>query len=187
MSAPRRASRKAEARCVRYAPLRDPEFRNVFGNPKRGGFVRRELEGYGAKKVTEVGDDLRGGSCCYLRKGETEYPYDERGKRGGVRYATTPIKDCARGAGLESCESQRRSTFIVKQERLLLVRVPVLIYLHVNLKNRLRVGTDCTRELLLLLYREHQGRSLRSPAVPTAPRLRPSPWWRRPQKLKKNE
>ena len=106
MSAPRRASRKAEARCVRYAPLRDPEFRNVFGNPKRGGFVRRELEGYGAKKVTEVGDDLRGGSCCYLRKGETEYPYDERGKRGGVRYATTPIKDCARGAGLESCESQ---------------------------------------------------------------------------------
>ena len=33
----------------------------------------------------ELDDELRYGSCCYLRKGETSYPYDERGKRGGTR------------------------------------------------------------------------------------------------------
>lgn len=86
-----------------YRPLRDIWHKNLFGAPGRagGGWVRRELEGYGAKPVLRVGDDLRDGSCCYLRAGEDAYPYDARGKRAGVRldpssggeYETTPSSD----------------------------------------------------------------------------------------------
>ena len=70
-----------------YAPKRDFWHRNLFGETSRagGGWVRRELEGYGAKRMLSVGDDLRDGSCCYLKRGETEYPYNRRGKRAGVR------------------------------------------------------------------------------------------------------
>jgi hypothetical protein len=67
-----------------YEPRRDPWHLLVFGT-QRGAWVRRELDGYGAKKTLELDDELRYGSCCYLRKGETSYPYDERGKRGGTR------------------------------------------------------------------------------------------------------
>jgi hypothetical protein len=67
-----------------YEPRRDPWHTLVFGTV-RGAWVRRELDGYGAKKTLELDDELRYGSCCYLRKGETSYPYDERGKRGGTR------------------------------------------------------------------------------------------------------
>ena len=67
-----------------YEPRRDPWHTLVFGTV-RGAWVRRELDGYGAKKTLELDDELRYGSCCYLKKGEHEYPYDERGKRGGTR------------------------------------------------------------------------------------------------------
>ena len=67
-----------------YEPRRDPWHTLVFGTV-RGAWVRRELDGYGAKKTLELDDELRYGSCCYLKKGETSYPYDERGKRGGTR------------------------------------------------------------------------------------------------------
>ena len=69
---------------VAYEPRRDPWHGLVFGST-RGAWVRRELDGYGAKKTLELDDELRYGSCCYLKKDETSYPYDERGKRGGVR------------------------------------------------------------------------------------------------------
>ncbi|KAH8094048.1 hypothetical protein JL720_4037 [Aureococcus anophagefferens] len=68
-----------------YAPKRDFWHRNLFGETSRagGGWVRRELEGYGAKRMLSVGDDLRDGSCCYLKRGETEYPATG-GEAGGV-------------------------------------------------------------------------------------------------------
>ncbi|KAH8050332.1 hypothetical protein JL721_11416 [Aureococcus anophagefferens] len=67
-----------------YAPKRDFWHRNLFGETSRagGGWVRSELEGYGAKRMLSVGDDLRDGSCCYLKRGETEYP--ATGGAGGV-------------------------------------------------------------------------------------------------------
>ncbi|KAH8069326.1 hypothetical protein JL721_6149 [Aureococcus anophagefferens] len=83
--------RRAALRRDRYglddAPKRDSWHRNLFGETSRagGGWVRRELEGYGAKRMLSVGDDVRDRSCCYLKRGETEYPYNRRGKRAGVR------------------------------------------------------------------------------------------------------
>ncbi len=86
-----------------FAPKRDVWHRNLFGETARagGGWVRRELEGYGAKRLTRVGDDLRTKSCCYLKSGETDYPYAKRGKRAGVRvdpskggdYQSNPVSD----------------------------------------------------------------------------------------------
>jgi len=71
---------------VHYKPKNDPYYANMFEDSiRKGGWVRRELNGYGSKRLTRVDDDLNSGSCCYLRKGETEYPYQQRGKSGGVR------------------------------------------------------------------------------------------------------
>lgn len=53
------------------------------------GFVRREIDGYAAKPLTRVNNDLSNASCCYLTKGETAYPYNTRGKAAGVRVDDT--------------------------------------------------------------------------------------------------
>lgn len=68
-----------------YEPRADPWYRQTYGDPNRGAFVRRELDGYGGKRLTRLGDDLADGSCCYLRRAERAYPYDIRGKAAGVR------------------------------------------------------------------------------------------------------
>lgn len=90
------ASNSIEARAVRrnrfpttqddYDPTTDVWHANMFAETiKKGGWVKRELDGYGAKKLTRFHSDLTDGSCCYLSKNENAYPYDVRGKKGGVR------------------------------------------------------------------------------------------------------
>lgn len=68
-----------------YDPVLDPWHKTLFGREDRGGWIRRELNGYGAKKLTTIADDLADGSCCYLKSSEHAYPYDVRGKSAGIR------------------------------------------------------------------------------------------------------
>lgn len=69
-----------------YNPKKDSWFKAVFGK-ERHAWIRRELDGLGAKTMTRFLDDVDfvDGSCCYLKSNETSYPYDIRGKEGNVR------------------------------------------------------------------------------------------------------
>ncbi|KAJ8612098.1 hypothetical protein CTAYLR_002430 [Chrysophaeum taylorii] len=77
-----------------FDPTEDAWYGNLFRqNGARGGFLRRELDGYGAKNITRVDDDLANASCCYLKSNEADYPYLQRGKSGGVRLDDTRAGD----------------------------------------------------------------------------------------------
>lgn len=68
-----------------YKPLLDPWHKALFGREDKGGWIRRELNGYGTKNLTRIADDLADGSCCYLKSTENAYPYNVRGKSAGIR------------------------------------------------------------------------------------------------------
>ncbi|KAJ1457031.1 hypothetical protein M885DRAFT_586861 [Pelagophyceae sp. CCMP2097] len=70
-----------------YDAESDPWRGHLYGEQR--AYVRRELEGYQEKRLVEVSTDLNDASCCYLQKGETSYPYGERGKAAGVRLDAT--------------------------------------------------------------------------------------------------
>lgn len=85
--------RVPKAAADEYDPVADPWHWNLFSGPQKGdvGLLHREAIGYGQKKLTRLEDDehLSDMSCCYLKRGEHEYPYTLRGKAGGVRLDDT--------------------------------------------------------------------------------------------------